>query len=169
MKNRRMSITFNVSEIKELENAIGASTFSRSFSSHKKDMKKFLLAHFKKNKSMTKKSNKKVEDKISTSKKISSKEISSKKTSSKKTSNKPKEKSGPKDGYKIMEVTSGYGYPTSVYKKTVPMEAAESAIKGIIKKNKLEMDSTFTFSIKKENRAFRYTYENGKINAHHGR
>ena len=47
--------------------------------------------------------------------------------------------------------------------------AAESAVKGIIRKNKLGSDAKFTFSIKKEKRTFRYTYENEKLNAHHGR
>ena len=154
-----MSLVFSTKEIEELENAICNSTFNRSFSSHKKDVKKFLLAHFKKNKSESKISNKKdvKEEKMSGNPK------------EKNGSRKVSDPQGPKDGYRIMEITSGYGYPTSVYKKDIPIKAAESAVKGIIRKNKLGSDAKFTFSIKKENRAFRYTYENGKLNAHHGR
>lgn len=159
-----MSVTFTAKEIEELENAISNSTFNRSFSSHKKDVKKFLVAHFKKNKSDTVKIEKVKIEKIDKSPKNKSDKIP------KKSPNKTlSEKVGPKDGWKIMDVTSGYEYPTSVYKKDVPIEAAESAYKGIIRKNKLGSEAKFTFTIKKDNRAFRYTYENKNLNAHHGR
>lgn len=157
-----MSITFTDNEIEELENAICNSSFNRSFSSHKKDLKKFLLAHFKKNKNDT------VEPQGKTQTKTLNSDTG--KTKSKTQSKTLKDKTGPSDGWKIMDVTSNYEYPTSVYKKNTPIEAAESAYKGIIKKNKLQgSDTKFTFSIKKENRAFRYTYENEKLSAHHGR
>ena len=69
-----------------------------------------------------------------------------------------------------MEVSNNFDFPTSIYKKDTPILAANSAMKAIIKKNKLESgDSKFTFSIKKDNRTFKYTCNGENLTAHHGR
>lgn len=155
-----MSVTFSEDEIKKLEDAICNSTASRSYSSNKKDLKKFLMVHFKKIKVENKKDGEKPTKK---EKKSSLTKDKKEKKSDDKKSN------GPKDGFKIIEVSKNYEFPVSIYKKDTPILAAESATTAIIKKNKLGIDAKFTFSIKKENRAFKYTYENETLSAHHGR
>jgi D-alanyl-D-alanine carboxypeptidase len=148
-----MSVTFSEEERKNLVDAICNSTESRSYSANKKDLKKFLMVHFKKIKIVDKKvedQNKKEDDK-------NEKKLSDMKNN------------GTKDGFKIVEVSNKYDFPVSIYKKDSPILAAESASKAIIKKNKLGIDASFIFSIKKENRCFKYTFENENLKAHHGR
>lgn len=148
-----MSVTFSDEEIKQLENAICNSTAKRSYSSHKRDLKKFLIAHFNKQKTDNEVDKPK--------KKLSDKKIISDK--------KDKKDSGSAEEYKITSVSGDYDYPTSVYKKDTPIKAAQSAMKGIIRKNKLKSIDTFTFSIKKDTRTFKYTHNKGILEAHHGR
>jgi hypothetical protein len=145
-----MSITFSEEEIKQLENAICNSTAKRSYSSHKRDLKKFLISHFNKQKTDNEVDKPK--------KKLSDKKIIS-----------DKKDNGSVDEYNITGVSGDYEYPTSVYKKDAPIKAAQSAMKGIIRKNKLNSSDKFTFSIKKDTRTFKYTHNNGILEAHHGR
>jgi predicted PilT family ATPase len=147
-----MSITFSEDEIKNLVDDICNSTESRSYYAHKKDLKKFIMMHFKKIKIVDKKVE--IDDKVSSK---NEKKLSDKKNN------------GSKDAFKIVEVSNKYEYPVSIYKKDTPILAAESASKAIIKKNKLGIDASFSFSIKKENRSFKYTFENENLKAHHGR
>ncbi len=49
------------------------------------------------------------------------------------------------------------------------MLCAESAIKGIIRKNKLENSDNFTFSITNNTKTLKYNYDNKKLEANHGR
>ena len=145
-----MAITFTAEEVKQLTEKICNSDAKRSFSSHKKDVKKFILAYFEKQGTSVEK--------------VTSKD---KKTKAEKSSENKNETS---DGYKIIEVSNNLEFPTSVYKKDTPILAANSAMKAIIKKNKLEStNSKFTFSIKKDNRTFRYTCNGENLSAHHGR
>ena len=72
-------------------------------------------------------------------------------------------------GYKILKVSKNYLFPSTTYKKDTPMLCAESAIKGIIRKNKLEDSDNFTFSITNNTKTLTYNYNNKKLEANHGR
>ena len=137
-----MSITFTEKEVSILSNIIEQSNERRSFLLQK-DLKKFLISHFKK-----------LKDVDETPKKVK-RDIPEKKNST--------------EGFKITTVSNKYEYPTSVYKKETPMIAAEIAKKGIIRKNKLGSENEFTFSIKNEARTFTYSCKNNKLTANHGR
>jgi hypothetical protein len=166
----KMSVTFTEKEVEQLEDAICNSTSMRSYSSHKKDMKKFILAYFEKQRTAE---SKKKSDNIGKSH-ISEKKNSKKKNSKKKNSKKkiksdekksPKDPKGPKDGYKILKVSKNYEFPSSIYKKDDPDVAAKSAMKGIIRKNELD-DDTFTFSIITGEYTYKYTCKSGKLITH---
>ena len=147
-----MSITFTEEEVEKLIDDIRNSELKRSFSSHKKDVKKFILSYFEKQRNLIDKKTKSIDTKTKVEKSDS------------------EDKNCSLDGYKIIEVSNNFEFPTSIYKKDTPILAAQSAMKGIIKKNKLKIeDSKFTFSIKKDVRIFKYTCNGEILNAHHGR
>lgn len=133
-KDITLSLTFTVEEVKQLENSIFNSSSKRSYVSHKKDLKKFLLSYFDKQKTSIVKSKK-------DTKKIK----------------------GSNDGYKIIKVSKNYEFPTSIYKKDIPEEAAKSAMKAIIRKNNLDNNTIFTFSLIKGENLYKYTTRNGKL------
>ena len=147
--NNKMSVTFSEEEVKQLEDAICNSTAKRSYLSHKKNMKKFIPAYF--------------EKQITRSKKKSSSNEKSKKGEVEK---KSKSSKGPKNGFKILKVSKNYEYPSSIYKKDDPDAAAKSAMKGIIRKNELDDDVTFTFSIVIGNDTYKYTCKSGRLESH---
>jgi hypothetical protein len=70
---------------------------------------------------------------------------------------KSKEKKIVTSGFVIKTVTNDLKFPTSKYKKEIPIEAAQSACKAIIKKNNLKNDCSFSFSIQ-ENGGNKYNY-----------
>jgi len=163
INTNKMSLTFTEEEVKQLEEAICNSSAKRSYSCHKKDMKKFILAYFEKlgsssgsNKSSRKK---KVSGGKSKSQEKKSKESSSSKSPGKKTGNNGSSTSG----YKIIKISKNYEFPSSVYKKSNPVDAAKSALKGIIRKNGLDGDVNFTFSVKTGDDTFKYNVRNGKL------
>lgn len=148
-----MSLTFTEEEVKYLEDAICNSSTKRSYLSHKKDMKKFILSYFYKLKSS------------SGTNKVSGKKKSSDKNSSDKKSPVKNElvKKGSGRVYKIVKVSKNFEFPSSVYKKNTPDDAAKSAMKGIIKKNNLDDDVTFTFYVKTGDDTYKYTVKSGKL------
>ncbi len=61
-------------------------------------------------------------------------------------------------GYKIVYVSGSHEYPSSKYKKDQPIEAAESALKAILRKSGLKKDSAdLTFTIQ-EGDGPKYSY-----------
>jgi len=158
-----MSVTFTKEEVEQLEDAICNSAAKRSFSSHKKDLHKFIIAYFEKQRM---KGSKKKSKSKSPSKSPSKSSGKKKKETSEKKSKSPKEPKGPKNGYKILKVSKGYEFPSSIYKKDDPDDAAKSAMKGIIRKNELDDDVTFTFSIITGSDKYKYTCKSGKLEAH---
>jgi hypothetical protein len=69
-------------------------------------------------------------------------------------------------GYRIIWVSSEREFPSSKYKKDTPIEAAESAMNGIIRKNKLKKaDVSFTFIIQEaDGPKYTYTLKGGELN-----
>ena len=155
ISNNKMSVTFSEEEVKQLEDAICNSASKRSWSSHKKDMKKFILAYFEKQKTPG-----------SIKKNKSKSPSSEKKSNGKEKKVKEKYLKGPNNGYKILKVSKNYEFPSSIYKKDDPNSAGKSAMKGIIKKNKLDDDVTFTFSIITGTDKYKFTCKSGKLEAH---
>ena len=146
-----MSLTFTEKEINQLKDAICNSSAKRSYMFHKMDIKHFLLSYFeKKRKEDTQKS--RVNNSIMITKNSNSISHSNKK--------------GSKDGYKIVKVSKNYEFPSSIYKKDTPESAAKSALRGIIRKNKLDDKTTFTFSLMMGEKLYKYTAKNGKLEAH---
>jgi 5-methylcytosine-specific restriction endonuclease McrBC GTP-binding regulatory subunit McrB len=129
-----MSLTFTEEEVKKLKEAILASDARRSMLIQK-DLKKFLFSHFK--------------PKVEKRQKTKPKE---------KKETKPKKDT--RTTYKITKVSDGYDFPSSFYKKDKPIEAAEAALKGIMKKSK---SKNFTFSIKNDKRSFNYRCKDGLL------
>jgi len=164
VSNNKMSVTFTKEEVEQLEDAICNSEAKRSFSSHKKDLHKFILAYFEKQR--TKGSKKKSKSKSPTGKKNETNKSSGKKKKKETSEKKSKELKGPKNGYKILKVSKNYEFPSSIYKKDDPDAAAKSAMKGIIRKNELDDDITFTFSIITGGDTYKYTCKSGKLEAH---
>jgi hypothetical protein len=164
-KNDKMSLTFTEEEVKQLEDSICDSSAKRSYTSHKRDMKKFILAYFEKKRKGSTKKSPSADKKNGSSKKSQEKKSLNgiKKSNSKNKSSNSKE---PKDGYKIVKVSKNYEFPNSIYKKDTPEEAAKSALKGIIRKNDLDDKHTFTFSITSGEKSYKYTTKNGKLEAH---
>ena len=144
-----MSLTFTEEEVKQLEDAIFNSSSKRSYTSHKKDIKKFLLAYFEKQKIEIKKNEKSQEKKSLSSESSNSKKMK-----------------GSNDGYKITKVSKNYEFPSSIYKKDTHEEAAKSALNGIIRKNNLDDKTIFTFVITKGEKSYKYTAKNGKLENH---
>ena len=164
-KNDKMSLTFTEEEVKQLEDAICDSSAKRSYTSHKRDMKKFILAYFEKKRKGSTKKSPSADKKNGSSKKSQEKKSLNgiKKSNSKNKSSNSKE---PKYGYKIVKVSKNYEFPNSIYKKNTPEEAAKSALNGIIRKNDLDDKPTFTFSITSGEKSYKYTTKNGKLEAH---
>ena len=146
-KDITLSLTFTVEEVKQLENAIFNSSSKRSYVSHKKDLKKFLLSYFEKQKTSI----------------VKSKKDDEKTKSSNENKKDTKKIKGSNGGYKIIKVSKNYEFPTSIYKKDIPEEAAKSAMKAIIRKNNLDNNTIFTFSLIKGENLYKYTTRNGKL------
>lgn len=153
-------LIFTENEVNILTNSIENSKYKNSFISHKKDIKKFLLNHFRKNE-------------VKSDTNILS-DISKLLTTFTKTNNsthikvKVKEKkvskNEPKNGYKILSVSNNYTFPSTIYKKKDVDEVAKSVVKGIIKKNKLnDVNANFSFIIIKNTKKYNYSYKCKKI------
>jgi hypothetical protein len=91
----------------------------------------------------------------------------SKDKSEKKQKDKSKNKSEKKvDGFKIVEISGNLQYPSSKYKKETPKEASESALAGILRKNKNldKKTAKFSFTIQSgDGPKYSYTYSSGKL------
>lgn len=144
-----MSLTEEKSE--KLKEIILKTDARRSFLANNQDLEKFLFSYF--TKQIIKKESGDVPKKITRNKKV---EASKKITSELK-------------GYKIIKVSNKYTYPSTVYVKETPILCAESAVKGIIRKNKLSDSDNFSFSITNNTKTFTYAYNNKKLEANHGR
>lgn len=133
-----MALTFTEEELAKLEEAICKSQAKRSYYSHKRDIKNFLLGYFEK---LSDKALEKVDPKVDP---------------------KVDQKNNLKN-YQITKVSKGYSYPSSIYKKDSPSEAGVSAHKGIMKKNNLDKNSSFTFYLKNGDESFKFTVQKGKL------
>lgn len=140
-----MTITFSKEELESFEKGIKDTPFYRSWCSNKKDIKKFLFQLCKNHTDITIKNTNKKEHKKEP-KKITRKTENTSTYS-----------------YKISKVTKGYTFPSSVYKKSTAKEAAETALKAIVKKNKLGKNENFTFTISSKDKEYKFTVKNGSI------
>lgn len=157
---KKTSLVFTEDEIIRLEVAINNSSEKRSFASHKRDIKKFLLSYFEKKSKLESGDKPKI---AKTKKTLATNSKTSKDIKKRDTKNISKK---PCNGFTIVKVSQKYDFPSSVYKKDNPDDAAKSAMKGIIKKNNLDNKSTFTFTINSGDKTFKYTSKNGKLESH---
>ena len=141
-----MNITFSKEEIETFDKEIKKTPFYRSWCSNKKDIKKFLFQLCKNYNDIAVKS-------ISTEKNTT-KDV-------KKITRKIENTSI--HSYKICKVTQGYEFPSSIYKKSSSKEAAETALKAIIKKNNLGKNENFTFTLVSKDKEYKFTVKNGSI------
>lgn len=83
-----------------------------------------------------------------------------------KTDNKSKQKNAEGSGYRIIWVSDKLDHPTSKYKKETPMDAATSAMNGILRKQEWKKnDATFAFVIQDgDGPKYIYILNNGKLN-----
>lgn len=149
-----MNITFSKEEIETFDKEIKKTPFYRSWCSNKKDIKKFLFQLCKNYNDIAVKS-------ISTEKKTT-KDVKKNTTKDVKKITRKIENTST-HSYKICKVTQGYKFPSSIYKKSSSKEAAEIALKAIIKKNNLGKNKNFTFTLISKEKEYKFTVKNGSI------
>ena len=156
--NKNKNITFSKEEIESFEKGIKDTPFYRSWCANKKDIKKFLFQLCKNHteKSSSEKSIPQKESKLNIKK-------SDIKKSDIKIANIKKSDKEKNNLFKIIKVTKGFEYPSSTYNKENSKDASETALKAIIKKNKLGKNENFTFTLSCKDKEYKFNVKNGSI------
>ena len=171
--NKNKNITFSKEELESFEKGIKDTPFYRSWCANKKDIKKFLFQlcknHSEKSTSEKSTSEKSIPQKESKPnikksdiKKSDTKKFDIKKSDIKKSDTKKSDKEK-NNSFKIIKVTKGFEYPSSTYNKENSKDASETALKAIIKKNKLGKNENFTFTLSCKDKEYKFNVKNGSI------
>jgi hypothetical protein len=162
-ENEKMSLTLSANDVETLVENIKSAGMGRSYSACKKDLRRFLLNHFGK---LSKKSGStKRSGSTSSSGSDKPKKVTEKKAKATKATKAKSSTSGDRS-FKIKSVSPAAKFPTTTYKVSQPIDAAEKAFKGIVRKNEVDASTcNFKFILREtgSNRDWKYSVAKGKL------